>query len=313
MKRPWFAFEVTASCTRSCVFCYNCWKAPGGKPPRQLTCSEAVQLLGKLSGEASPAGITLTGGEPLLRDDLEEIASACARVFPSAALSTTGDGLTPARASRMFSAGLRHYEVALVSADRTVTNRLCGSSGEASRRAISMLSGLGAFVTASALLCRETAPGIRDTVLHASALGARAVVLNPFHPSGAGSGRADLALSRAELAAAALEAAAASRIARVHVYFGTAVRRCEVPASALEGCPSGPCVCGSGKWAIGPDGELRPCEQSPVGFGSLLEESFGELESCAAADAFRAEPESCRSCGSLSDCRGGCRPERSRR
>ncbi len=313
MSRPWFALEIETRCTRSCVYCYNCWKSPGARPSEPLPLRDLAALLRRLSEQACPSGVTLTGGEPLLRDDLEEIAAECSRLFPVVTLSTTGDGLDRARASRLTAAGVLHYEAALPSADPGICEELCGTDGEASRRAMATLSRMGAFVTASVLLSSRTAPGLRETVLLASACGARAVVLNPFLPTGAGAGRPDLAMEPAGLCSAALTASEASSMSGIPVYFGTAIRRCEVPAGALEGCPSGPCICGSGKWAVGPSGELRPCEQSPRELGNLLSASFRDLERCASAVSFRAVPAACSSCVSLPGCGGGCRPVRSLR
>lgn len=311
MTRPWFALEVTPSCTRSCLYCYNVWKAPGSIQPRTLDTQEVLRLLARLSQEAQPSGITITGGEPLLRGDLEEITLQASRLFPAVALSTTGDGLTRERAERLVGSGMRHCEVALPSADPGTTTDLCGAGSPVeSSRAIATFCSLGAFVTASILVCSRTAPGIRETVLLAAASGARAVCLNPFIPSGAGIGRTDLALSQEALATAAGAASSAARKACVPIYFGMAIRRCGVHASILEDCRSGPCVCGSGKWAVSPSGGLRPCEQSPLELGSLMEQGFRELRSGKAAAEFRSLPEGCLDCRSLPECGGGCRPAR---
>jgi radical SAM protein with 4Fe4S-binding SPASM domain len=311
VTRPWFALEVTPSCTRSCLYCYNVWKAPGSVRPHALETREIAGLLARLSQDAQPSGITITGGEPLLRSDLEELSLQASRLFPAVALSTTGDGLTRERAARLVDSGMRHCEVALPSADPGTTADLCGmgSPGESSR-AIAMLSGLGAFVTASILVCSRTVPGLRETVLLAAASGARAVCLNPFVPSGAGTGRTDLELSPEALGTAAGAASSAARKAGVPIYFGVAIRRCGVQASILEDCRSGPCVCGSGKWAVSPSGGLRPCEQSPLELGNLMEHGFRELRSGEAAEEFRSLPEGCLDCRSLPECGGGCRPAR---
>jgi pyrroloquinoline quinone biosynthesis protein E len=311
VTRPWFALEVTPSCTRSCLYCYNVWKAPGSIHPHALETQEVLRLLARLSQDAQPYGITITGGEPLLRSDLEEISLQASRLFPAVALSTTGDGLTRERAARLVDSGIRHCEVALPSADPWTTTDLCGmgSPGESSR-AIAAFSSLGAFVTASILVCSRTAPGLRETVLLAAASGARAVCLNPFMPSGAGMGRTDLELPPEALGAAVGVASSAARKAGVPIYFGMAIRRCGVRASILEDCRSGPCVCGSGKWAVSPSGGLRPCEQSPLELGNLMEQGFQELRTGTAAAEFRNLPEGCLACRSLPECGGGCRPAR---
>lgn len=309
MTRPWFAFELTQSCTRNCLFCYNFWKADGSPAREALGTAQAISLLEKLAGEADPSGLTLTGGEPLLREDLEDLSAAASRLFPALCLSTTADGLTPDRARRLIRAGLIDYEVALSAARQETLSSLCGASPPIGKtvEAVSLLSGAGARVTASIVLCTANAPELREIILLAAASGARAACLNPFAPSGAGSAHPGLRLTPKALASSARTAAAASGDTGLPVYFGMSVRRCTVPADVLEVCRSGPCVCCSGKWAIGPAGFLRPCEQSPLELGNLFEHGFRDLAESAGAAAFRRLPRGCEGCGMISGCGGGCR------
>ncbi|MBM4081458.1 MAG: methyltransferase domain-containing protein, partial [Planctomycetes bacterium] len=72
--------------------------------------------------------VTLTGGEPLLRQDLEAIAAS----FDDRAcliLNTTGSGLTPERARSLASAGVFAVGVSLDSADPADHDRLRGKPG----------------------------------------------------------------------------------------------------------------------------------------------------------------------------------------
>ena len=66
------AWEVTRSCNLSCI---HCRAASVDKPyPNEFTTEECLRLLNDVVTFASPI-IILTGGEPLLRADIFEIAS----------------------------------------------------------------------------------------------------------------------------------------------------------------------------------------------------------------------------------------------
>jgi MoaA/NifB/PqqE/SkfB family radical SAM enzyme len=66
------AWELTRTCNLSCI---HCRAASIDKPyPNELTTEECMNLLDEVASFASPIMI-LTGGEPLLRPDLFEIAT----------------------------------------------------------------------------------------------------------------------------------------------------------------------------------------------------------------------------------------------
>ena len=64
------AWELTRNCNLNCVHC----RAAASKGPQEgeLTLSECKQVLDQIAGFASPT-IILTGGEPLMRDDIFDI------------------------------------------------------------------------------------------------------------------------------------------------------------------------------------------------------------------------------------------------
>ncbi len=68
-------FEVTQACNHACLHCYNVWQGPQSTPyPRgQLDTAPTLDLLAKALDETTCSHVTLTGGEPLLRQDLPTI------------------------------------------------------------------------------------------------------------------------------------------------------------------------------------------------------------------------------------------------
>ena len=62
-------WEATYNCTSKCMFCYNCWK-DGYEPQKEMSLDELRTVLDKLPKFQR---FVISGGEPLLRKDLEDI------------------------------------------------------------------------------------------------------------------------------------------------------------------------------------------------------------------------------------------------
>jgi MoaA/NifB/PqqE/SkfB family radical SAM enzyme len=101
-------FEVTMRCNARCPFC-DYWKtSPSARQHELASFAEAARYF-------NPVMITFTGGEPLLRRDLEAIVSAVARAVRVRyiALITHGGMLTVERALSLWKAGLNQFNISL--------------------------------------------------------------------------------------------------------------------------------------------------------------------------------------------------------
>ena len=100
-------FAVTARCICRCWHC----SFSNRDPQDQLTTAELLAAIGGVQ-DLGAAVIGFTGGEPLLRGDLEQLmAAASERSTPL--LFTTGHGLTAARVRALADAGLKMPVVSL--------------------------------------------------------------------------------------------------------------------------------------------------------------------------------------------------------
>ena len=104
------AWEVTRSCNLACV---HCRAAALDRPyENELTTQEAFDLLDNIASFAKPI-IILTGGEPLLRDDIFEVADHGSRLGLRMTMAVNGTLLTPERARRMLEVGIQRISVSL--------------------------------------------------------------------------------------------------------------------------------------------------------------------------------------------------------
>ncbi|MGC4095257.1 MAG: radical SAM protein [Polyangiaceae bacterium] len=113
-KKPFQVLvQVTNRCNMRCSFC-DFWPNPAPKG-EELTLADYRRIAAELA-ELGCFLVSIEGGEPLIRKDLEGIVEAFAgRHIP--ALFTNGWYVDPARARSLFDAGLVHASVSIDYAD----------------------------------------------------------------------------------------------------------------------------------------------------------------------------------------------------
>ena len=117
----WLLAEVTYRCPLHCVFCYN--PVDFAHTPDELSTDDWLRVL----REARAAGSVqcgFSGGEPLLRDDLEVLVAEAHRLGFYTNLLTSGVGLTEARARTLKDAGLDHIQLSFQDSTRELNDFL---------------------------------------------------------------------------------------------------------------------------------------------------------------------------------------------
>ena len=134
----WCAWQVTYRCRMRCRFCdYWRLRAPASEELSPADFARGADNLGRLG----TLMISLAGGEPLLRDDLEDVVAAVARRHITF-FTTSGFGLTEERARALWQAGLWGASVSIDYADaaRHDAARGCPGAFDGARRALTALS-----------------------------------------------------------------------------------------------------------------------------------------------------------------------------
>ena len=101
-------FEVTMRCNARCPFC-DYWKTdPSAKATELASFADAARYF-------NPMVVTFTGGEPLLRRDLESLVASVARAIrlKYITLITHGGMLTPERGRSLWNAGVNQFNISL--------------------------------------------------------------------------------------------------------------------------------------------------------------------------------------------------------
>src|SRR5687768_7234888 len=117
----WLLFELTYRCPLQCVFCYN--PVDFAKHTQELPTSEWLRVL-REARELGSVQLGLSGGEPLLRDDVEEITAEAHKLGYYINLITSGVGLTESRLRALKTAGLDHIQVSFQDSSRETNDFL---------------------------------------------------------------------------------------------------------------------------------------------------------------------------------------------
>ena len=117
----WLLAEVAYAFPLHCVFCYN----PGdfAQHGPELTTQEWIRVL-RDARAAGSVQCGFSGGEPLVRDDLEELVAEAHKLGFYTNLLTSGIGFTPERAKALKLAGLDHVQLSFQDSTRELNDFL---------------------------------------------------------------------------------------------------------------------------------------------------------------------------------------------
>jgi len=108
------AWEITRKCNLNCVHCRA--GAERGPYPGELSTAKCLELLEEIREVGTPI-VILTGGEPLLREDVFELAQKGTDLGLRMVLATNGTLLRPGLVERMKDSGIKRVSISIDGAD----------------------------------------------------------------------------------------------------------------------------------------------------------------------------------------------------
>jgi pyrroloquinoline quinone biosynthesis protein E len=301
--------ELTHRCPLHCPYCSNPLELVARQ--RELPTSDWTRVL----TEARDLGVLqlgLSGGEPLVRKDLEEIAAQASALGLYSTLVTSGVGLTRARAIALRDAGLEHVQISLQDTDVATADRVAGLPVVTQKQqAAAIVKELGFAFTINVVLHRANLDRVAGIIDVAADLGADRVELaNTQYYGWALENRSALLPTREQVKAAeqAAHEARERYRGRMQILY--------VLPDYYETYPK-PCYGGWGQQylVIAPDGRTLPCHGAThittLDFPNVRDHSLRWIwEDSSAFRAYRGDewmPEPCRSCPRKTEDFGGCR------
>jgi pyrroloquinoline quinone biosynthesis protein E len=301
--------ELTYRCPLRCVYCSN---------PLELARHRAeidTATWQRVLREAESLGVVqvnLTGGEPLLRDDLESIVEAARAVDLYTNLITSGVPLARDRLARLRDAGVDAVQVSIQDVRPDVGERIAGHRSHAHKLEVAgWVKELGLPLTVNTVLHRHNIERVAEVVALAEALGAdRLELANTQYLGWALPNRDALLPTRRQLDDARVVAAAArERLrGRMEILYVTPDYHADTPKACMDGW-------GRRFILVSPTGLALPCHAAHtlpgLVFDNVRDRSLAAIwESGPGFLAYRGEawmPEPCRSCDRRGIDYGGCR------
>jgi MoaA/NifB/PqqE/SkfB family radical SAM enzyme len=125
-KKPVVVWNVTRACNLKCMHCYA--RADERTHEKELTHEQGLAVIDDLASYGAPV-VLFSGGEPLMRPDLVELARYAVDKGMRAVISTNGTLITPHKAGELKEIGLSYVGVSLDGME-AVNDRFRGKKGD---------------------------------------------------------------------------------------------------------------------------------------------------------------------------------------
>lgn len=301
--------EITHRCPLHCPYCSNPLEMI--RADAELTTADWMRVFTE-ARELGVLQLGLSGGEPLVRPDVEALATQARAVGLYTTLVTSGVGLTRHRAERLREAGLEHIQISFQDSDAAAADHVAGMSAVPQKlAAAATVRALGFAFSINIVLHRANIDRVEDMVEMAASLGAdRLELANTQYYGWALENRNALMPTPAQVTTAddIVNAARIRHRGRMQIVY--------VLPDYHETYPK-PCYGGWGRHylMVAPDGRTLPCHGAthiaPLRFDSVRDRPLRWIwEESPAFQAFRGDAwmqDPCRSCPRKALDFGGCR------
>jgi radical SAM protein with 4Fe4S-binding SPASM domain len=178
-------WEVTKGCNLRCIHCRA--TATELSSPTDLPTEKAKAIIDQIAGFADPI-LVLSGGEPLYRKDIFELARYATDKGLRVALATNGTLVTKEIAQKIVDAGVKRVSISLDGSDAATHDSFRGIPGafEAAVRGLQNLRSLGMGVQINMTVARHNAHQLPDVLELARSIGADALHTFLLVPVGCG-------------------------------------------------------------------------------------------------------------------------------
>lgn len=312
------ALNLTRRCNLRCAHCYLDAGTRDAGGPSELATAEVLALLDRITSLSNETMIVLTGGEPLLRPDLDAIARHAADLGLMVVIGTNGMRLDDRRVERLQAAGVRAVGVSVDSLDPDYHDRFRGLPGawRAAMAGLDSCRRAGLMFQIHFTVTDDNAHELDDVIAFARDAGA--AVLNVFFVVCTGRGRTLSNISADSYEAVLRRLVAAARgetglvvRARCAPHFKRLAREASppLPLTLADGYEAGGCLAGTRYCRVTPEGDLTPCPYIEASAGSVRETDFGRLWASAPLFAALRSPVLEGRCGACEYAKlcGGCR------
>lgn len=301
------ALELTYRCNHKCLFCSCPWEADEKYLKEELTYSEWTDVIDTLMHNGV-SSFTLTGGEPLMRDDIRQIIDYILNNGASLNIISNGRRITDD-----FLDFIAERKVSICISIPGIETFIEHTGVDNVEHVLSLFEktrSKGIQATANIAVTKKNLPELYENIAYALIKGADYVLLNRFLPGGRGLKNKEYLLSKDETNQMLDIAEEVLSKANKYGHVGTELPLCAInnPDKYKHIRVSSLCSAAKGFCIIDPSGYLKVCNHSPIRICKYNE--LDSLVNYAYWNSFRQRdyiPNMCKGCDKLDRCDGGCR------
>jgi len=309
------SWNITKRCNLKCMHCYLD-AAELSSPKGELSTQEAFSLIDEISKTAPNAMLILTGGEPLLRDDVFDIAKYASSKGLMVVLGTNGTMIDARIACQIKESNIKGIGISIDSIKPESHDDFRGIQGawQKTLSGIDVLKKHKIDFQLQVTVTKNNYNEIPFLIEYSIKSGARAVNVFFLVCTGRGQEMTDITPKQYEdmlkyLANAQKEYEDKIMVrARCAPHFLRVVQEINPDSEIMKGATSG-CLAGTHYFRITPEGDVTPCPYMPTSAGNVRKQRLSEIWDNA--DIFKTLRNpvykgNCKDC-EFNDVCGGCR------
>lgn len=270
------SYNITRECNMKCSHCYI--NATDKKLEDELSTEEAKKVIDQIHQVSSPL-LILSGGEPLLRQDIYELIEYGSKKGLKMGLGSNGYLIDDAVAKKLKAAGITTVSVSIDSSIPAQHDEFRGVAGawEKSVNACKALRQNGILVQVNTTLTHDNYNQIDDIMTLAESIGVENFHLFFLVPTGRGVKLTDISPEK-------YEEMITNTFAKVHKHKLNVKPSCAPQFMRIaqgmgldmrqwvRGCLAGMHYC-----RIYPNGDVTPCPYLPIKLGNVKEQGFKDI------------------------------------
>lgn len=280
------AINLTERCNLSCAHCYLDAKILKEGAHDELSTGEVTKLLDEIAAVGPEAMVVLTGGEPLLRKDLEEIAAHATGLGLMVVVGSNGLLLTSERIEKLKMAGVAGVGLSVDSLDPDWHDEFRGRKGAWIKTMFSIDACVAAGMPFQIHFSVTDGTAAEIDAMVAFAREAGAMVLNVFFMVCTGRGEKYSDISPEKYEAVLTRVAYAARTEKklmVRAKCAPHFKRIAMdidpdwPITSAHGYDAGGCIAATRYARVTPNGNVTPCPYMENSVGSVRTQPFNEI------------------------------------
>lgn len=291
-------WEMTRVCNLGCIHCRASALFMGDNPGQcldqrsdDLTKHEAFKLIDEIVSFSNPI-LVLSGGEPLIRDDVYEIAEYGTHKGLKVVLATNATLITDAVADKLKVSGIKRISVSIYGADKDIHDGFTGQSGifVKTLKGIHSIKKAGISLQINTTITKKNLNQIKPLIDFAMNIGADAFHVFYLVPTGRGKQVAGDEISGEEYEQSFIELSRMSKQVPIHIkvtcapHYYRVVRQQGQEDVQKTGHHGGRfaqvtkgCLAGTGVCFVSHKGEVFPCGYFQRAAGNIRKESFVDI------------------------------------